>query len=95
MPSLKITFLSFIARITGEKNADIGITPGTSIDQLLEMLASRYGQEFEESVYNTEDGLNRFVMVMVNGVDMRSFNGLETILEPGSEIQLLPAIAGG
>ena len=95
MQSIKITFLSFIASITGEKITDINITAGTTIEQLLEMLVSRYGQEFEDRVYNIVDGLNRFVMVLVNGIDMRSLNGLETILEPGCEIQLLPAIAGG
>ncbi|HME55656.1 MAG TPA: MoaD family protein [Candidatus Lokiarchaeia archaeon] len=95
MPSVKITFLSFIARIVGEKSANVDMEFGTTIEQLLEMLVSRYGQDFEERVYNTTDGLNRFVIILVNGIDMRSLNGLGTVLEPDADIQLLPAIAGG
>lgn len=95
MPNVKITSLSFIAKIAGEKNTEIDVNSGTTIEQLLEMLALRYGQDFEERVYNTTDGLNRFVIILVNGIDMRSLNGVETVLEPDTEIQLLPAIAGG
>lgn len=95
MPSVKVTFLSFLAKITGEKDADIDIELGITIEHLLGILASRYGEDFEERVYSTTGELNRFVMIMVNGIDMRALNGLDTTLEPDSEIQMLPAIAGG
>ena len=95
MPNVKITFLSFIANIAGKKTTEIDVPSETTIEQLLAILTSRFGQDFEERVYNTIDGLNRFVMIMINGADMRTLNGLNTILETDDEIMMLPAIAGG
>jgi molybdopterin synthase sulfur carrier subunit len=44
----------------------------------------------------TEDGgLRRFVNVFVSGEDIRLKEGLETELDDGDEVQILPAVAGG
>jgi MoaD family protein len=44
----------------------------------------------------TEDGgLRRFVNVFVSGEDIRFKEGLETELDDGDEVQILPAVAGG
>ena len=44
----------------------------------------------------TEDGgLRRFVNVYVSGEDIRFKEGLETALDEGDEVQILPAVAGG
>ena len=44
----------------------------------------------------TEDGgLRRFVNVYVSGEDIRFRDGLETELDDGDEVQILPAVAGG
>ena len=44
----------------------------------------------------TEDGeLRRFVNVYVGGEDIRFGDGLDTTLNEGDEITILPAVAGG
>ena len=44
----------------------------------------------------TEDGtLRRFVNVYVSGEDIRFQDGLDTALEDGDEVTILPAVAGG
>ena len=44
----------------------------------------------------TEDGgLRRFVNVYVSGEDIRFRDGLETELNDGDEVTILPAVAGG
>jgi MoaD family protein len=44
----------------------------------------------------TEDGtLRRFVNVYVSGEDIRFQDGLDTTLEDGDEVTILPAVAGG
>ena len=43
-----------------------------------------------------EDGdLRRFVNVYVGGEDIRFLDGLETTVEDGDEVTILPAVAGG
>jgi molybdopterin synthase sulfur carrier subunit len=44
----------------------------------------------------TQDGdLRRFVNVYVSGEDIRFQQGLETVIEDGDEVTILPAVAGG
>jgi len=44
----------------------------------------------------TEDGdLRRFVNVYVSGEDIRFHDGLETTVDDGAEVTILPAVAGG
>ena len=44
----------------------------------------------------TENGdLRRFVNVYVSGEDIRFGDGLETSLDDGAEVTILPAVAGG
>ena len=44
----------------------------------------------------TEDGtLRRFVNVYVSGEDIRFQQGLETAINEGDEVTILPAVAGG
>ena len=43
-----------------------------------------------------EDGdLRRFVNVYVGGEDIRFLDGLDTTVEDGDEVTILPAVAGG
>jgi sulfur-carrier protein len=43
-----------------------------------------------------EDGaVRRFVNLYVNGEDVRFKNGLETALNAGDELSIVPAVAGG
>ncbi len=39
--------------------------------------------------------LRRFVNVYVNGEDVRFMDGLETALNAGDEVSIVPAVAGG
>jgi len=44
----------------------------------------------------TQDGdLRRFVNVYVSGEDIRFQEGLETTIDDGAEVTILPAVAGG
>ena len=44
----------------------------------------------------TQDGdLRRFVNVYVSGEDIRFLDGLDTTVEDGDEVTILPAVAGG
>jgi MoaD family protein len=42
-----------------------------------------------------DGGLRRFVNVYVSGEDISFKDGLETELDDGDEVQILPAVAGG
>ncbi len=46
-------------------------------------------------VLNEDGSLRRFVNVFVSDEDVRFLDGLDTILEAGQTVSLVPAVAGG
>jgi sulfur-carrier protein len=66
---------------------------GETVRDLLEDLTARFPGLRQQLV---EDGeLAPFVNVYVEGEDVRTRDGLETEVRPGSTVILLPAMAGG
>ena len=67
---------------------------GDTLTALLDDLDSRHSGIRGRLV--TEDGsLHRFVNVYVNDEDVRFLGGLETKLNDGDSVTVLPAVAGG
>jgi MoaD family protein len=66
---------------------------GGNVGEALDAVFDAYG-DLRERI--TQDGtLRRFVNVYVSGEDIRFQKGLETELEEGDEVTILPAVAGG
>jgi sulfur-carrier protein len=66
---------------------------GDTVREVLEDLAGRF-PALRERIYVNGD-LAGFVNVYVEGEDVRTREGLDTTLDDGSTIILLPAMAGG
>lgn len=66
---------------------------GSTVGEVLEALFVE-NPDLRERI--TEDGrIRRFVNVYLAGEDIRFGDGLETVVEDGSELTILPAVAGG
>jgi molybdopterin synthase sulfur carrier subunit len=66
---------------------------GATVGEALDAVFSQH-DDLRERI--TEDGgLRRFVNVYVSGDDIRFQDGLETQLQDGDEVTILPAVAGG
>ncbi len=66
-----------------------GATVGDVIEDLVERFPALRAQLFQNG------GLGSFVNVYLGGEDVRTLDGLETPVEDGSNVILLPAMAGG
>jgi sulfur-carrier protein len=72
--------------------AEVEVSGGTVGEALDAVFAAH--SELRERI--TEDGtLRRFVNVYVSGEDIRFQQGLETEINEGDEVTILPAVAGG
>jgi sulfur-carrier protein len=66
---------------------------GANVGQVLDALFEQFA-ELRDRI--CEDGdLRRFVNVYVGGEDIRFLGGLETEVDDGDEVTILPAVAGG
>jgi molybdopterin synthase sulfur carrier subunit len=67
---------------------------GATVQEVLDGLVERYG-ELRARIYDEDGSLRRFVNVYVAGEDIRFLDGLATPVNDGSELTILPAVAGG
>jgi MoaD family protein len=72
-------------KVTGE---------GTTLRDLLRDLEGRY-PGITKNVLTDDGGLHRFINIYVNDEDVRYLGSLETALDDGDTVSLLPAVAGG
>ncbi|TKJ27518.1 MAG: hypothetical protein CEE42_02340 [Promethearchaeota archaeon Loki_b31] len=84
-----------MADITGIEEIIMSFDDNSTIKDVLKKLNLKFGKDFENSVMNTPDLLNKYILIGKNGKDIRSFEGLITTVQEGDEVFLLPAIAGG
>lgn len=75
----------------GEARVD---ADGTTLRELLSNLEGSY-PGITKNVLTEDGGLHRFINIYVNDEDVRYLGSLETELEAGDTISILPAVAGG
>ena len=67
---------------------------GGTLRDVIEELGSRY-PGFREQILTEHGDLHRFINVYVNDEDARYLEKLETKVDEGDVISLLPSVAGG
>ena len=67
---------------------------GGTVGEALEALYTEHG-ELRGRLSDDGGGLRRFVNVYIGGEDIRFLDGLETPVNDGDELTILPAVAGG
>jgi molybdopterin synthase sulfur carrier subunit len=67
---------------------------GDTLSEILESLDTNY-QGIKGRIVDEQGQLRRFVNVYVGNDDVRFLDGLETKVASGSEVSVIPAVAGG
>ena len=81
-----------LRNVTGGE-AETTVDAATTVGDVLDGLYDRYDGLRERIAVDGD--LRRFVNVYVEGEDIRFLDGLETPVEDGDEVTILPAVAGG
>jgi len=95
MLNVKIIFLSVLVDITQIEELTLPIDDGSNIKNMLEQLSSKFGKKFEDLIFKASENLSKYVIVTINGKDIRTLEGLNTKIQLDDEISFIPAIAGG
>jgi molybdopterin synthase sulfur carrier subunit len=92
---VNVKFLASIREIVGTHEIPFEISPGNTVESLLEILESRFGTEFKEAVGKPFEDKNPKIMFLVNGRDIDFLKGSRTELKEGDTVVLIPPVAGG
>ena len=74
--------------------ADIVETAGSNVGEVLGALKEK-ASGIETRLFKGPNQLNRFVNVYLNDEDIRFLENEETPVQDGSEVSIIPSIAGG
>ncbi len=89
--AVEVRIPTILRTYTGGEKAVSG--EGSTLSELIENLETSH-PGLKERLIDGED-LRRFVNVYVNDEDVRFTGGLETKLDDGDQVVVLPAVAGG
>ena len=70
------------------------VLDGATVQEVLDGLFARF-DELRLRISDEDGSLRRFVNVYLAGEDIRFLDGLQTPVADGSELTILPAVAGG
>ncbi len=90
--SVKVRIPAPLRRLTGGQ--EVVTAEGSRLKDCIEALEAQF-PGLKERLVDEAGQLRRFVNVYVNGEDVRFLQGLDTILRPGDEVSIVPAVAGG
>jgi molybdopterin synthase sulfur carrier subunit len=90
--SVSVKIPTPLRRVTGGV-ADVSAAGGT-VRELIEDLERQF-PGMRERLCDETGALRRFVNVFVGDEDIRFLEGIETAIEEGAQVSIIPAVAGG
>ncbi len=89
MPEVRVT--SVLQKVVGAKSVQ---TEGSTVAEVLEKMNAAY-PGFREQITMEDGSLHRFVNIYINDEDIRFLQQMDTPVESGDVVSILPALAGG
>jgi len=93
---VSVRFFTSLREITGKREETLNFSEEekVTVDKLLKTLAVQYGKDFTDYVYDAEThDVRGFLQFLINGKNAAS--GLQTELEDGDVLAVLPPVGGG
>jgi len=91
MVKVDVVLYGALARVAGKKEVEV------EASILLEALQalSELGEEFKRRLFDDNGNPRRFINTYINGRDARFLDKLQTSLNEGDTISVIPAVSGG
>ncbi len=98
LASCTVEYLGSIRGLTGRNSDVLYVKPGTTLREIMNMLAEKHGTRFKQSIETVEGTLRANVLLLFNGKNMNYGSDLNTSIDGDSEgkiITLVPVEEGG
>ncbi len=95
---IKVRFFTSLREIVKRREEILAFNSGekVTVDLVLKTLAEKYGASFKEYVYEGKTAQPKgFLQFLINGNSASTLNGLETEIENGDVLAILPPVGGG
>lgn len=91
-PTVSVRLTAVLQKLTGgQKTIEAS---GRTVAEVFDDIETRY-PGFKAQVYGPDGKPHRFVNIYLNDEDIRYTGGIDTTLQTGDILDILPALAGG
>jgi MoaD family protein len=93
-----VRFFTSLREIVGKREETLTFPEGEKVtmNSILKTLVHRYGKRFVEYIYDAKTGeVKGFLQFLVNGKSAATLNWLQTEIEDGDILAILPPVGGG
>jgi molybdopterin converting factor small subunit len=87
-----ISYLGLVRNVIGCREEDIGVLQGTTVGQLLRVLAEHHGPPFQQSVFKQSGELRATAQVCIDDCDISELQGFDTQLASEEKISILVGV---
>ena len=96
MITVKVRTILTIKKILGQGEIELSVPEKSTLQELVTMLVNRFGDELASVLLRPETKNSLpYIRYMVNGRDIAFLGGMDTVLQPGDEVLILPPVSGG
>jgi len=93
LAKVKVVFPSVIASVTaGEKETEVS---ASTLREVIDRLVVKYGDVFKGRIFDSSGNPRKLLNFYVNGKNVRFLKQLETPLNKGDKVLILPTVSGG
>ena len=95
---VSVRFFTSLREIVGKKEEKLDFSEdmNVTVEMILRRLGEKYGKPFVNYVYEKNGGETRgFLQFLVNGKSAATLKGLQTELQDGDVLAILPPVGGG
>ena len=94
--TVKISAILTIKEVLGQGSVEFSMPQGSTVHDTLLSMSKKWGKKLASLLFNPDGSLLPYIRVMVNGRDLEFLeNKIETVVQEGDEILILPPVAGG
>ena len=85
-----------LKQILGQGEIELSVAERSTLGELLAVMVARWGDELSSSLFEPKSkNVLPYIRLMVNGRDIAFLNQLETVLQNGDQVLILPPVSGG
>jgi len=96
MKEVEIKFLGSALKPVEPNLRKVGLKDDeNSVKDLLEKVSDTFKSELGTKVLEDDGRLSKYVLVIVNGVNITHIAGLDTEIKDGDKVSIVPAMIGG
>lgn len=94
---IKIRFFTVLRELTNKKEETLNFENLTvTVSDVIKSLSEKYGKSFDDYVFDAETRqVKGFLQFLINGNSAATLEGLDSTLQDGDVLAILPPVGGG